>query len=417
MKIGVFGDTHVGRRIPRTIAELRRKAYRSAFTKAIDALIEERVEYVIHAGDLFERRSMTPGDAVFVKEEFQRMIDELGDTSIILVRGNHDGTLENNVLDYVRHPLARYLKVLGDKTLLGEEEAYSDGTLTAVGLGYHPYIRAKFESSREALEKSLNDGGFKILILHNFVEGYHSIPPGTPEHSKLSLRTLSQLPADLIVAGHYHENLPLTRTVGSHIVTPGGTEAIDLSDQGPFGIHIVEVEEGIEDRFVEIEPLHRIRNIQIDSRGAVNPLSWYRQRFHQEAAEYASELAGESAEGILRVVLKGKTDEDPIDLTLMIDGDVEDLRASQSQIIHIEIVNRVEEARERFHPPAEESPRRYLEEVFQPLGPFIGEALHLSEEVQTALETGASPQTNLLTPSDRKVFVDRWMEILERVGG
>ena len=67
LRIGVFSDTHVGRNIPRVLRDARRKAFRHAFKQAIDIFIENDVDYVIHAGDLFEKRSMTPDDAVFVK--------------------------------------------------------------------------------------------------------------------------------------------------------------------------------------------------------------------------------------------------------------------------------------------------------------------------------------------------------------
>ncbi|MEM1552989.1 MAG: exonuclease SbcCD subunit D, partial [Candidatus Bathyarchaeia archaeon] len=66
VKLGVFADTHVGRSIPNVISEHRRQAFRHAFSQAINIFIKERVEYVIHAGDLFEKRSMTPSDSLFV---------------------------------------------------------------------------------------------------------------------------------------------------------------------------------------------------------------------------------------------------------------------------------------------------------------------------------------------------------------
>ncbi|MEM3747998.1 MAG: metallophosphoesterase, partial [Thermoproteota archaeon] len=126
MKIGVFADTHIGRNIPREVGELRRKAYRHAFTQAINIFVKEKVECVIHLGDLFEKRSMMSEDSVFVKEELQRLVNSIreehgGEVSVFLIRGNHDGALDNNALDFVKHPLAKYLKVVGEAAIRGEE--------------------------------------------------------------------------------------------------------------------------------------------------------------------------------------------------------------------------------------------------------------------------------------------------------
>ncbi|MBS7622778.1 metallophosphoesterase, partial [Candidatus Bathyarchaeota archaeon] len=100
MKIGVFADTHVGRCIPRAIGDLRRQAYRHAFTEAVNIFIKEGVDHLIHGGDMFEKRSMTPAESLFVKDELQRLADSIGDlhskhVKIFMVRGNHDGTAEN----------------------------------------------------------------------------------------------------------------------------------------------------------------------------------------------------------------------------------------------------------------------------------------------------------------------------------
>ena len=60
MRFAVLADAHIGRSIPLAIAEHRRKAFSSAFTKAVDAIIEAGVDYVFLCGDLFERRTLRP---------------------------------------------------------------------------------------------------------------------------------------------------------------------------------------------------------------------------------------------------------------------------------------------------------------------------------------------------------------------
>ena len=201
VKIGVFSDTHIGRTVPNVVAEYRRRAFRHAFEQALNIFIEEGVEYVVHGGDVFERRSMTPGDTKFVKEEFQRLVDGLGgEVKILVVRGNHDGTPENSALDYVEHPLAKYLKVIGDGALKGEVDIYEDDGIAAVGYGYTPYAAVKIGEVEEAIRKRFEETSaeHKIFIIHAFIEDHQDIPPGVPEYQIVPKKVVKNIGADLI---------------------------------------------------------------------------------------------------------------------------------------------------------------------------------------------------------------------------
>jgi len=221
VKIGVFADTHVGRSIPNIIAEHRRQAFRHAFTQAINIFIEEDVDLVVHAGDLFERRSMAP-DSLFVKEQLQRLVDSRGSVKIVMVRGNHDGTTEDSALNYVEHPLAKYLTVLGDKTLQGEPEVYQDGNLAIIGFGYTPYASEKLAEVKDAVELKYDSlkADYKIFLAHMYIEG-QEIPPNVPEYQVASLSLIKELGANFVIAGHHHKYLPLTEKSGTYLLTPG----------------------------------------------------------------------------------------------------------------------------------------------------------------------------------------------------
>lgn len=418
MRIGVFSDTHVGRKLPLAIADLRREAYRHAFTQAIDAFIREDVDYVIHGGDLMERRSMKPEDALFVKEEFQRLIDHLGpETRIFTVRGNHDGSLENNVLDYIRHPLAEYFKVLGDQTIQGREEKHSYRGMIVAGFGYHPFIGRKLEEAKKAAEASLRGDGIRVFIIHNFVEGYHKIPPGTAQHSIIPLSILLSLPMDLLVCGHFHENLGLTKQGETLILTPGATEAINLADKGPFGIHILDIDsrKKIQDRFVKVAPLHLIQNVLVDSQEATKPLQWYVEEILREAEAYTKRLEEASSEGILRVKAKGRTGEDRLDLDWMVDQSMRRLMKEHHVLLYYDLVNDLEEVGEVLHPPPISGRKEYLQEAFKPLGELATDAFGLVEEVDVALEEEGSQRTGLLTRSKRDEYVEKWLKLLDKL--
>lgn len=408
MRIGVFSDTHIGRCIPREVGELRRRAFRHAFSRAIDVFVREKVDYVVHAGDLFEKAYMTPEESMFVKNELQRLVDErgFGENSILLVRGNHDGTAERSALDFVRHPLAKYLVVLGDRMLRGEAEWVSDGQLTATGLGYHPFIRGRFESAKPLIEKALSRGGFRVFIVHSFVEGLHPIPPGCPIHSTIPLSKLRSLPVDMIVAGHYHGHVdPLGNPL---IITPGGTEAINLTDKGPFGVYVVEDGKA---RFFEVERLYEVGSLEVSSSGAVKPSSWFISESSKGLEEFREMLKSSGRRGIVRLAVSGVTSDDVFELERRLKKLAES--EARDPILHVRLICEVSEVGGGFTTPAVLTREEVFRRVFQPLGQAIDRVLELVDEVDAELDEYASERTHILTESRRRRFVESWIKLLE----
>jgi len=414
LKIGLIADTHIGRNLPRVVGDLRRKAYRYAFTKAIDIFVKESVDYIIHAGDLFEKRSMIPSDSMFVKEEFQRLINSIKekdgkDIRIMVVRGNHDGTSDNSVLEYIEHPLARYLKVIGDETLRGKTELYEDGGLSVVAVGYHPYIAQKFMEIKPVIEESLSKAsGKRFLILHAFLRGYHDLPPGIPKHSTLTLHDLEDLDVETIVCGHHHNKKEVMKFHGKSFITPGATEAIDLADVGEHGVSIIEDNSY---RFIPVEPLHDIRNSIVSSEDAVKPLEWFKSNAEAKMSSYRTELDASGKTGILRLVLKGKSEEDPFRLNVEWDSLIAKARESVPNLLHVQMENMVECVKQAFSKPFG-GQDEFLTEALRPLGSLTEEAMSIAEEVEISLDEKASQRTGLLIKSDRQPFVERWMRIL-----
>jgi DNA repair exonuclease SbcCD nuclease subunit len=417
VKVGVFADTHVGRSIPNIIAEHRRQAFRHAFTQAINVFIEEGVDLVVHAGDLFERRSMKPSDSLFVKEELQRLVDSLGgDVRIIMVRGNHDGTAENNALNYVQHPLAKYLTVLGDKTLQGEPEVYQDDSLAIVGFGYTPFASIRLNEVKDAVKRKYDDLKVdnKIFLVHAFIEG-QEIPPNVPEYQAVSLDLLKELGADLIVAGHHHKYLPLVEKSGLRLLTPGATEAVDLSDDSPHGVCVLKLGQHIDCKFVPVKPLHKIKNVVINSGGAIQQPTWFVERASEVAQKFSEDLKAEGEKGILRIALRGFLDGNRFDLEAELEKQMQKIREESPQLLHVEIDNDLSEIAHARVSVSEYTRREeFLQEVFKSLGEKrMAQALSLAEEVRMALEERASDKTGLLRESDRRSFVEKWLKILE----
>ncbi|MCD6529618.1 metallophosphoesterase family protein [Candidatus Bathyarchaeota archaeon] len=418
VKIGVFSDTHIGRTVPNVVAEYRRRAFRHAFKQAIDIFVDKKVEYVIHGGDVFERRSMTPGDTRFVKEELQRLVDRLdGKVRILVVRGNHDGTSENSVLDYIEHPLADYLKVIGDGTLRGEVDVYDDGKVAVVGFGYHPYAAKRIEKVEKEIRRCFEESSAenKVFVIHAFIEGHQDIPPGVPKYQVIPRSIIKELGADLVIAGHHHVHAKPKVSDGVTVLTPGATESVDLSDDSVHGATILNLgEKRLKYEFKELTPLYRIRNTVVDSSGTIRKPEWYVERAIVSMREFGEELKTRGAEGIARVALKGSVDGDKFDLQEKLEKDLRKLMEEHQLLLQVVLENDLIEAGSSISITETTTKSELLSQVFRSLGDEGMEAaISLVEEVEFTLEEKASTRTGLLRDSDRQRFVKKWLEILE----
>ncbi|MCL7389129.1 MAG: metallophosphoesterase [Thaumarchaeota archaeon] len=420
LRIGVFSDSHIGRNIPRVVGDARRHAFREAFKQAINIFIDNRVDYVVHGGDLFEKRSMTPDDARFVKDEFYRLVKNSRekwekDVKIFIVRGNHDGALSSCVLEYITHPLADYLQIIGE-SIKEELQYYSGGDILVTGIGYHPFIRKKFKdfigSLSEIVDSSKNNQ-FKILLLHNYIEGVNIIPPYTPEHSIINREDLEKIQVDIIVVGHYHEKGEVKEKDNLKFIMPGAIEAVDLGEKGPFGVYILDVDDSgrIQAKFIELKPSQHIALRRVFSEEP-KPLQWFKDRVLEEISIFMNELSEKKLPGILKIKVSGTASDLKVFPRIFTEEELRGIREDNPNLLYLEIEEDITPIiREESGGVMPISREDLVKDLFKELSqePSIVE---LIEETSLTLEEKASEKTGLLKDSDRSVFVERWASIL-----
>ncbi len=139
---------------------------------------------------------------------------------------------------------------------------------------------------------------------------------------------------------------------------------------------------------------------------------WFKEKAEAEIESYALELDSSGKRGILRMLLIGKSEEDPYRLDVELDGFIAKVKDSISNLIHVQVENRVENIKQTFHKPLG-GQDAFLWESMKPLGDLIEKAMPIIEDVEMTLEEKASQRTGLLTKSDRQPFVEKWMETLK----
>ncbi|MFP3950791.1 MAG: exonuclease SbcCD subunit D [Candidatus Bathyarchaeia archaeon] len=404
MKFAVLADAHIGRSIPLSVAEHRRRAFNRAFTRAVDEIVEEGVDYVFICGDLFERRTLRPYLVQFAHDELYRLAVETykrhgNKVKILLIRGNHDGRPHSDTLDYLKHPLAEYLHVFED-----DELVYKDERIYVVGLNY--YERLDTAYNRLAVPALEEEDGLKILMLHGFVSGYNPVPPYS---SYVTLDQLTQGDPDFVFTGHYHKRCkPKRLTNGGWVVTPGSLEIYDFAEEPEKGFYIIDTGSESDFRWIPIEPLHIMRQINIQGNRKRSP-SWYEDRIRDEVIAFQGDLKEADKHGYLRVRVRGRLGEGfPSDIDLNF---IDELVEEDPLLLWVDV-----DTMDLELPPMAVRPRQNqvdISEFFKDFDDFTDEIREMHETVKETLEEQASHTTGLLTPSDRAPLIELWVERFE----
>ena len=116
IKVGHIADTH--------IRNLKfHKEYREVFRQLYEHLREEKVDYIVHCGDIAHTKTQISPEFVEMCTDFFRNLADIAPTYVIL--GNHDGNLKNSsrqdaltpIAEALAHPNLHLLKDSGETKL------------------------------------------------------------------------------------------------------------------------------------------------------------------------------------------------------------------------------------------------------------------------------------------------------------
>lgn len=404
MKFAILADTHIGRTIPLAVGQHRVQAFSKAFSHAVDAMIEEGVDYLFLCGDLFERRTLRPHLVFFVHDELYRLATETMSrhgkhVQILVIRGNHDGSPGSNTLDYIKHPLARYLFVFDE-----EKRIYTDPNLVVLGIGHYDQVDRAFSEIVKPLARELSPDRTRILILHAFILGQHNVPADTPAYSA---DQLGELPLDYVFAGHYHKACQPSRLKsGAWMLTPGSLEIYDFGEESEKGFWLLETRAEHEPQFtwVKIEPMHTMRRVELRSK-LRNPPEWYREQILRAVRDFSSELGSSDKSGYIRIVVSGGLSEGfPSDIDL---SEIDGIRAANRGLLHVDVDTI--ELELPILSASFEHEQVDLPMFFKDFNDFTPEITEMHSRVRESLEENASVQTGLLSPSHRAPLIEDWL--------
>lgn len=209
------------------LARLIGDATRLAFRRIVDLCIEERVDALAIAGDLYDGDQTSMKTALFLAAQLRR----LGEAGIpaFIVRGNHDA----------RSRITRELSLPESVTVFGGrgETAEIERPRGAIPVAIHgvSFARPHAPASLVPRFRAPRQGAFNIGLLHTSVGGAE----GHDDYAPCTVSELSGTGFDYWCLGHVHKREEHSRA--PWVVMPGMPQGRHIGESGPKSVTLVDV--------------------------------------------------------------------------------------------------------------------------------------------------------------------------------
>jgi DNA repair exonuclease SbcCD nuclease subunit len=222
---------HTADKLPAGLQELAAEATMTAFARICAAAVTNRVDFLLFAGDLYDREARSIRAARFLAEKCRELNEE--GIPVYIIAGNHDPRREEG----------EFFDLPGNVRVFSADEAEcrevkdGEGKLIArvVGQSY----RSRSESRKMHESYAVPDQGVcNIALLHTQLE------PGNTNYVPSSLPELtSRNDIHYWALGHIHRCRILSRGVPA-LAYPGIPQGRDFGETGPGGCLLVEMAPG-----------------------------------------------------------------------------------------------------------------------------------------------------------------------------
>src|SRR5919206_1591177 len=243
-----MSDVHLGCR-RYNLEERTKDFFRSWYDVIENHAIRNEVDFVLIAGDFFDRRQIDPQTMNHALAGLQLLKD--AGVPVVAIEGNHDRRDAISDYSWMRSfSQAGFLVLLepasydaGQIELTPWDEDERAGSFIDIKgarvFGTHWYgttANAVMAGLSEALRRSRDEGLFNILMLHTDVEGQLNRP--IPALSVEKLKELRSL-VDYVALGHTHKRFELE----GWAFNPGSLEACSIDEyREERGAYLIEVD-------------------------------------------------------------------------------------------------------------------------------------------------------------------------------
>lgn len=232
-------------------AELLRGATRQAFVALVDLAIEQRVDLVVLAGDIYDGNWTDFRTGLFFREQMVRLT-RVG-IRVFIAKGNHDAESQ----------ITRQLPTVDGVHVFNSRKCETV-ELEAFGVALH----ARSFPERAVTEDLVSHypaaipGKFNIGVLHTSLTG----SPDHDSYAPTSVAALCSKGYDYFALGHIHAR-QVVKESEPRIVFPGNLQGRHAKETGPKGCELITVSDGlIESEFVPLDVV-RWHQVLVDATG------------------------------------------------------------------------------------------------------------------------------------------------------
>lgn len=255
MKILHCSDIHLGKR-PFGTKEFSQKRYLDffkVFDEIVDIGIEEKIDLFIVAGDLFDKKELTPDTLERCEKSFQKLKNR--EIKVFLIEGNHDNISGNDEINswlgYLEKKgfVHRGRYEVSNKKYSFEKFVVED--VNIYGIGYPGFV---IDDVLENLAQELNEEEKNIVVVHTALGGGEYLPGLAMSDSIRKLKDK----VIYIAGGHLHSYQVYPKDE-PYFFIPGSLEYWNvLNEKSDEKGGIIFDTDSREYRFVEVTPRKRM---------------------------------------------------------------------------------------------------------------------------------------------------------------
>ncbi len=233
-----------------------RAATRRALENLVALCLEEKVAFLLLAGDVFDGTWKDFSTGLFFVAQMARLRE--ANVPVVIVRGNHDAA--SSITKSL--PLPSNVRELGSR----KAESFELAAASAVIHGQSFPQRATTDDLAARYPDAVR-GAFNVGLLHTCLDGRE----GHERYAPTSIETMRAKGYDYWALGHVHAREVLSEE--PWIVFPGNLQGRHARETGVKGASLVTVEDGIV-KDVEHRPLDVVRweQLAVDASDSSDPL-------------------------------------------------------------------------------------------------------------------------------------------------
>lgn len=167
------------------LSESRRIEQRNVFTKMINYIKENNIDYLFIAGDLYEHEYVRKSTIEFINNCFKQIVN----TRVYITPGNHDPYINNSY--YNKFAWNENVKIFTNI------EKIENGSINIYGYGF-----TDFSSKAIELPQNLDITKINVLLMHANLNGEYK---DEFEHNPILESELKKSEFDYVALGHIHK--------------------------------------------------------------------------------------------------------------------------------------------------------------------------------------------------------------------